>query len=81
MPWVYSVSFSADLPGADSASVKTREILLTGRAGGTRQYGGFKADDAVFVPSQDFIDAVFEIVSKRSEPSELKKDPPVPPSE
>lgn len=81
LPWVYSVSFSADLPGADSASVKTREILLTERAGGTRQYGGFKADDAVFVPSQDFIDAVFEIVSKRSEPSELKKDPPVPPSE
>ena len=40
LPWAYSVSFSADLPGADSASVKTREILLTERAGGTRQYGG-----------------------------------------
>ena len=81
LPWAYSVSFSADLPGADAASVKTREIFLTERVGGTRQYGGSRSDDAVFVPSQDFIDAAFEIVSKRSEPSELKKDPPVPPSE
>lgn len=78
-PWAYSVTVAVDLPGAGTTALKTREILLTERLGGTTQYGGIKADDAVFVPGQEFIDAVFEIISNASEPAELKKTPPLPP--
>ena len=78
--WAYSVTVAVDLPGAGTTALKTREILLTERVGGTTQYGGIKADDAVFVPSQGLIDAVFEIISNASEPAELKKTPPPPPT-
>ena len=78
--WAYSVTVAVDLPGAGTTALKTREILLTERVGGTTQYGGIKADDAVFVPSQGLIDAVFEIISNASEPAELKKTPPLPPT-
>lgn len=35
---------------------------------------------SVFVPSREFINAVFEIVSNRDVPQELQKTPPTPPT-
>lgn len=79
-PWVYAVSATADLPGAGSAAAVSREIYLTARLGGSLQYGGSKMTGSVFVPSREFINAVFEIVSNRDVPQELQKTPPTPPT-
>lgn len=80
VPWKYLLTYSVDLPGGATGSVKKLEFYLTQRLGGITQYGGFKENNTVFIPNQNVIDAVYELISKADMPVELKKESPIAPT-